>query len=811
MTRVDRGREGSSVGCSDHDSFSDDPFELERLRRWVDNCAWPVLDDTPDLERDEQICLQVLMRGRVAAFDEVNRVDDGTPGSANLRFSNPRFIGAGAFGIVFSTHDHSLGMEVAIKMMRPSRSESRDHRARFLGEAQSAALLSHPGIVRVYETGMIGSIPYITMTLVAGGTLADLTEKMGSDVSPRQAAWLLSEVSAAVHFAHTKAILHRDLKPRNILLAESPGHGTEEVGFQPVLSDFGLAKRMDHSPGPNDLTQEGGALGTVRYMSPEQASGALNEIGTTSDIFSLGIILYELLTGRAPFDDGNELRVRNLIVEARPDRPQRVRSSIPRDLEAVVLKCLAKEPQHRYQSAYELRLDLQRFLCDEPVVAERVTWYRRMNHTARRHPVMGIILMGALLANAVAVTGLATALIHERTATDVERMSRIREQISNESQSQSREREKSAMKELVAVYSDMADRIFAGTRIKGDEMLVSLQKSVRILEGYLAENPSDEDFLHRMSVLKHFVSMANERVGKLDESMEQRVEVLRILSRLLATQPNNELYRFQSFYSRFLLSNFLGSNSKLGGVGQSEYLESALHDIETLCIQHPKNVDYLDALAATKIKLSFLLLPSDSERGLQLLQESIELSEGIWTANQDRPLLIKYFIRGLHMKALYQLENSLVSEAYVTCSRAVAMFDRVWRPVMDERWVVEEAEPLFDVWVNVLLGNKKHGEALEVLDELQKCVDNLEADFACKVPYIGRRFGLDLMRFKVLQKTGADRSASELEAELISTLERWKDHGEQMQEFTKHQRIDNFGLWIRAQSGSDPNASILEQ
>jgi len=278
---------GPSDSGDPSDPSLDDPAEIERLRQWIDHQAWDVFGDGTDLEQDEQICLRILSKGTISKFASFDRVpsepETSDPSKTNesdvgqaefvvpidhaasSRFSNPQFMGSGAFGIVFKAYDHLLGIDVAIKLLRPSKSHSKELRQRFLSEARAVAMLTHPGIVRIFDTGQIGSLPYITTAWVQGGTLAAYLAKQGGALPQREAAWLISEVALAVHFAHAKAILHRDLKPSNILLTPGPHDLTEQIGYMPLLTDFGLAKRMDQESKLSHATQAGGMLGTTRF------------------------------------------------------------------------------------------------------------------------------------------------------------------------------------------------------------------------------------------------------------------------------------------------------------------------------------------------------------------------------------------------------------------------------------------------------------------------------------------------------------------------------------------------------------------
>src|SRR5262245_46399671 len=303
-------------------------------------------------------------------------------------------LGRGGMGVVYQARQLKLNRVVALKMILAGGHASEAELLRFLAEAEAVAQLQHPNIVQLFEAGQHDGLPYFTLEYVAGGSL---THKLsGTPLPPAEAARLVEQLARAVHFAHRKGIVHRDLKPGNVLLAED---GT------PKVTDFGLAKRVEVGAG---LTATGAVLGTPQYMAPEQAEGK-KEVGPAADVYALGAILYERLTGRRPVRGPTRLDILVQVVSDDPVPPTRLQPKLPRDLETICLKCLQKEPPRRYATAEALAEDLRRFQEGKPVQARSVGQLERGAKWVRRNPV-GAALTALVGLGLVGGRGVATAL-----------------------------------------------------------------------------------------------------------------------------------------------------------------------------------------------------------------------------------------------------------------------------------------------------------------------------------------------------------------------------------------------------------------
>jgi tRNA A-37 threonylcarbamoyl transferase component Bud32 len=287
-------------------------------------------------------------------------------------------IARGGMGVVYKARQTSLNRIVALKMILSGQFAAPEEVQRFRSEAEAAANLDHPQIVPIYEVGEHEGQHYFSMKLIDGGSLTGHSLPMPQ----RQAAELLATVARAVHHAHQRGILHRDLKPGNILL---------DAQGRPHVTDFGLAKRVADDRGQ---TRTGSIVGTASYMPPEQARSE-KTLTTAIDTYSLGAILYELLTGRPPFRAASQLDTILLVLEREPELPRQIRPQVDRDLETICLKCLEKEASKRYGSAEGLAEDLERWLRDEPIMARPVQGRERLRRWCRRNRGIAVSLAGS--------------------------------------------------------------------------------------------------------------------------------------------------------------------------------------------------------------------------------------------------------------------------------------------------------------------------------------------------------------------------------------------------------------------------------
>ena len=311
-------------------------------------------------------------------------------------------LGRGGMGVVYRARQLGLNRQVALKMILAGGHAGTDQIARFRGEAEAVARVQHPNIVQIYSVGEQDGRPYFALELVEGGSLA---RRLGGVPQPaaRAASWART-LAGAVESAHRSGIIHRDLKPTNILIGSD---GTLKI------ADFGLAKATGLDGG---LTGTEAVLGSPSYMAPEQASGKTRDVGPPADLYALGAILYEMLTGRPPFQAMTALETLELVRAAEPVRPRRLRPSIPRDLETICLKCLEKAPSGRYHSAGELAAELGRYLGGEPIHARPLGRLAHASRWCRRRPALAAV--GALAAAAICAAVALSLVYGARQARD---------------------------------------------------------------------------------------------------------------------------------------------------------------------------------------------------------------------------------------------------------------------------------------------------------------------------------------------------------------------------------------------------------
>ncbi len=483
-------------------------------------------------------------------------------------------LGRGAMGVVYKARQRGLKRIVALKMISAGTHHGPTDLARFQSEAVAVADLQHPNIVQIYEVGEDRGHPYFSLEYVEGDSLAKKIS--GTPRPPRDAAQLVRALAAGMEYAHERGIIHRDLKPANVLLT---------LRGDPKVADFGLVKRLEDDAGQ---TQSGSILGTPSYMAPEQAEGKIKEIGPRSDIYGLGGILYELLTGRPPFRAASILDTLEQVRTQEPIPPSEFEPKLPRDLETICLKCLQKDPAKRYARAAALGEDLRRFLAGEPILARPVSrtewlwrWCRRNKRVAFLGGVVAILIVAwaatsTLLyrlaranerdALANAATASQNALLAKHNAQEAQ--SKAQEALNNaetarrnaerakENEARARNQERAAKgiaQDAIAQMIHLGEQVMRRLRTKHDparaeaewlrlrdDLLTMLRKEmVPLAERIEGQQVSPFAF----ATLHHRLGDLFRRLGQVDDALREYQQGYDRLVHVTHEQPDNDMAR----------------------------------------------------------------------------------------------------------------------------------------------------------------------------------------------------------------------------------------------------------------------------
>jgi tetratricopeptide (TPR) repeat protein len=464
---------------------------------------------------------------------------DDPPGRPNVPgFEIIRELGRGGMGVVYLARQVKLNRLVALKMVLAGGHAGPKERLRFLQEAEAVAAVQHPGIVQVFEFGTCSDQPYFALEYCPGGSLAG--KLSGTPLPPRPAAELIGQVARAVQAAHDRGIVHRDLKPDNVLFAAD---GT------PKVTDFGLARKTESDSG---LTATGAIMGTPSYMAPEQAAAAKG-VGPPADVWALGAILYECLTGRPPFKAATVIDTILQVTNADPVPPRQLQPNLPRDLDTICLKCLQKDPKRRYASAADVADDLRRYQAGDPIAARPVSSRERLWRVVKKHPVTSVLALAAMLAPLAISFFIATTLYvfwvknaelaRERNTARVERDAAVAARADAEAQ---RKKAHTRLEKGVEAVEKLLNRLGGRTWASTPELIAERRKMledvVAFYEGFGDEDAADP-------LVRRETARALLRTGRVYAQLAEYAKAQEVLARartilegLLAEAPDDGRY-----------------------------------------------------------------------------------------------------------------------------------------------------------------------------------------------------------------------------------------------------------------------------
>ncbi|MGE3819878.1 MAG: protein kinase [Isosphaeraceae bacterium] len=478
-------------------------------------------------------------------------------------------LGRGGCGVVYRATETATNREVALKVLRGGALASPAERAWFLAEARAAAALRHPNVVTVFAVGEAAGLPYYAMEFLPAGPLSARLD--GSPFPLARAVALAEAVAGALHHAHENGVVHRDVKPGNILIDATEGGGRNLI---PKVSDFGTAKRPEPSTAP---TPSHAILGTVEYMAPEQAFGRSRDAGPAADVYSLGAVLYELLTGRRPFRGATPYETLLLVRNEEPVHPRRLRPVIPRDLETVCLKCLEKDPGRRYATAADLAADLRAHREGRPVAARPVGPGGRLARWARRSPGVAGLSAGSLLLLLTALT--LVTFFWQRS-----------------------EDQKSTTLDFAALAAEATSKLFLHPDLVSEADRAAIARQAEILERIsdMARSPEEE---RRFAYASLQLANGLYELGETDRSARATGEAMRRLRRL-AESPGNHQRTARYHYAQGCIQ--LAALAERQGRADEELrrYEEAVAVAEGLARDYPGVDAYLGELAIFQERLA---------------------------------------------------------------------------------------------------------------------------------------------------------------------------------------------------------------
>jgi tetratricopeptide (TPR) repeat protein len=562
-------------------------------------------------------------------------------------------LGRGGMGVVYKARQTGLNRVVALKMILGGAHGGKDMIDRFRAEAEAVARLQHPNIIQIYEISEHDGRPYFSLEFADGGSLDKRLN--GAPQSPRDAAQLVETLAHAMQAAHDRGIVHRDLKPANVLLqiaeCRLQNEKTREVNSAignlqsalPKITDFGLAKYLDAD---SSQTKSGVIMGTPSYMAPEQAEGKVHAIGPAADVYALGAMLYELLTGRPPFRAATPLDTVLQVVSEEPIPPLRLQSTVPRDLDTICLKCLEKDPRKRFASAADLAADLRRFLDGDAILARPTPFWERQWKWAKRRPALAalvflfavplpclLLYMSFLWRDAVAA--------RDEAARTADREREARATVEKE-----HARAETHLKKALEAVDKMLVRVASErmARLPGfqEERAAILQEAVEFYQSFLRIE-CDEPMVRRETA-RAFAKLGelHQNLGRSDLSEDDCLQAIAIQVKLVEQFPDKPEYQ-HDLAETYTLLGFVNALINRGEAAEKAYRE-ALRLGDQLVQRYPRVAEYRATQVDSHFGLGFYYLHTRKpQQGEPNFLEALKLAQQLV---HEQPSSVNY--RALH-------------------------------------------------------------------------------------------------------------------------------------------------------------------
>jgi tetratricopeptide (TPR) repeat protein len=669
-------------------------------------------------------------------------------------------LGRGGMGVVYKARHLGLNRVVAVKVMIGGSFASAVDKSRFRFEAESVARLHHPNVVQVYDVGEHAGLSFITFEFVDGPTLRQWQN--GRAVRPRYAAQLAIQIARAVQHAHDNRIVHRDLKPANILLAgvggQESGVGNDNAGSglpTPKVTDFGLAKPLE---GAANITASGAACGTPNYMAPEQVRGGPGAALPSADIWGVGAVLFELLTGRPPFTGTDAAAIMTDILMLEPPSVAQF-AAVPRDLEVIVAKCLEKEPSRRYLTAGDLAADLERFLAGQSIRARPISSARRAARWVRRNPLVagfGAALFLGLLGVSVVAVALFRAVDREQAAhaeearlrqladdaagaagkaRDAERAERARaedalaraqfEKIrAEENFALARRAVKHVVSVIRAVPTEDAPNHFALFR----ELLTGAEP---FLAQFLQQKDGDPDIRFEQATVARDLGGIEGDLGRLQQSRDYFLRSATLLRGLIDDRPAEESYRRALGYSLAMAGSV---SRELGKPDADVLLREGLAKLQQFAAAHPEDTEVIEDLIRVYLNTSRVVGSDASDEHDLAVLDLLDRQE---KQTGSQPRLRQMRAHALNNVASLLTNRGKTDEAEMFWLQVLAIREELARTLPADRTTrYELAKCLFN-YANQLQATGRAASSLASRERAAKLFDTLRADSHSRTAYIG--------------------------------------------------------------------------